>query len=93
MDDLEKMHALLLSYVGILAELHELGPDENLEYMLWDDLHRHPDQLELISKEQRNELIFLIIHTDSWVAYNFETGMFQIVEMDAWLSLLSKRGH
>jgi hypothetical protein len=93
MDELEKMQALLLSYVSLLAERHAKAPDENFEYDLWDDLHRDPAKLQLLSRPERNELIFLIINTDCWVAYNFETGMFQIIDMDAWMDLLEKRGH
>jgi hypothetical protein len=93
MSDLEKMQALLLSYVGLLAERHAYAPDENFEYDLWDDLHRDPAKLELISRPERNELIFLIINTDCWVTYNFDTGMFQLIDMDEWYPLLDKRGH
>jgi hypothetical protein len=93
MGDLKTMQELLLSYVGLLAERHSRAPDENFEYDLWDDLHRDPQQLTLVSRPERNELIFLIINTDSWVTYNFDTGMFGLIDMDAWLALLSKRGH
>jgi hypothetical protein len=82
-----------LSYVSLLAERNAYGPDENFEYALWDELHQDPQRLTLASREERNELIFLIINTDSWVAYNMDMGMFQLIDMDAWMSLFSKRGH
>jgi hypothetical protein len=93
MGTIETMQQLLLSYVGLLAERHARAPDTNFEYDLWDDLHRDPETLQLVSRPARNELIFLTINTDSWVTYNLETGMFQLIDMDAWLSLLSMRGH
>jgi hypothetical protein len=93
MDDLETMEALLLSYVGLLAERNAYAPGENFEYALWDDLHRDPATLQLLERPERNELIPLVIHTDKWVAYNMDTGRFQLIDLDAWLELLEKRGH
>jgi hypothetical protein len=79
----DAMQELLLSYVGLLAERHARAPDDNFEYDLWDDLHQDPQHLTLASREERNDLIFLIIQTDSFVTYNFDTGMFQLIDMDA----------
>jgi hypothetical protein len=33
------------------------------------------------------------MRSDSWVAYDLETGRFQAVDMDAWMRLLERRGH
>jgi hypothetical protein len=95
MDDAErrKMQALLLSYVGLLAERHAVGPDENFEYQLWDDLDGNPPPLRFLSNEEAAELTFLAMRTDSWVTYDFETGMFKLIAMDEWFELLRKRGH
>jgi hypothetical protein len=57
-----------------------------------DDLDR-PRDLQLLSPEEADELTSLAIRTDSWVAYNLKAGRFQVIDMDAWLLLLDKRGH
>jgi hypothetical protein len=93
MSQQDAMQELLLSYIRLLAEHHSRAPDSNFEYDLWDDLHQDPRQLTPASREERNELIFLAINTDSWVTCNLDTGMFQLIDMHAWMLLLQKRGH
>lgn len=85
------LHRFLLSYVGLLAQRHAFGPNDAFEYRLWDDLKRV--QPQLVSKEEQQELKQLNIRTDCWVAYNVETGMFQLVDMSAWRILLEHREH
>jgi len=92
-DELQKMKALLLSYVNLIAERHAFGPGENFEYLLWDDLHGTFEDTKYVSVEEGTEIIFLATQTDSWVAYNDDTRMFEVIDMDAWEDLLSKRGH
>ena len=89
----ETKRQLLLSYVGLLAERNSYGPDQNFEYLLWDDLKRGQGKTQLLSDEEAAEIVWLAIGTDSWVTYNLETGMFQLIDMDAWHMLLDKRGH
>ena len=84
---------LLLSYMGLLAERHSYGPDDNFEYLLWDDLKLGQGKTKLVTDQEASELVWLAIGTDSWVTYNLETGMFQLIEMDAWHMLLAKRDH
>jgi hypothetical protein len=93
MTDQATMQQLLLSYVGLLAERHSYAPDEGFEYALWDDLQRGANKTTLVSDEEASELVYLAINTDRWVTYNVATGMFQLIDMDAWMPLLQKRGH
>jgi hypothetical protein len=92
-DNQEIKRQLLLSYVSLLAERHAYGPEENFEYRLWDDLKRGQGKTRLVSDEEAAEIVYLAIETDSWICYNAETGMFQRIDMDAWMLLLEKRGH
>jgi len=92
-DDERQMKELLLSYVSLIAERNEFGPGDNFEYLLWDDLHGKFEDTKYVSFEEGHEIIFLATQTDSWVAYNDETRMFELIDMDAWEDLLSKRGH
>jgi hypothetical protein len=92
-DEQQKMKELLLSYVSLMAERNSFGPGENFEYVLWDELHGSTKDAKYVSVEEGYEIIFLATNTDSWVAYNDETRMFEVIDMDAWEELLSKRGH
>jgi hypothetical protein len=82
---------LLLSYVGLLAERHAFGPGDGFEFLLWDDLQRAKP--ELVSLDEKRELVFLIIRTDAWVSFNLETAMLQLIELDAWHIVLENRDH
>ena len=93
MSNLTIKKALLLSYVGLLAERHAYRPDEGFEYQLWDDLRHYPGPMTFVSRAEAKELIYLSVTTDSWVTCNLEIGMLQVIEMDAWMLLLEKRGH
>jgi hypothetical protein len=92
-DEHQKMKELLLSYVSLVAERNSFGPGENFEYLLWDTLHGSFAGTDYVSVEEGTEIIFLATQTDSWVAYNDNTRMFELIDMDAWKDLLSKRGH
>jgi hypothetical protein len=92
-DDLEKMRALLVSYVSLVADRNAFGPGENFEYRLWDTLHGQLQDTQYVSIEEGEEIIMLAVRTDSWVTYNDETRRLEIIDMDAWEDLLSKRGH
>jgi hypothetical protein len=82
---------LLLSYVSLLAERESYGPGDGFEYVLWDDLMRPVP--ELVSREERAELASLVIMSDHWVSFNMQTGMLQLIDIDAWRSLLERRDH
>src|SRR5215510_12151775 len=75
-DNLETMKQLLLSYVGLLAERNAYGPGEGFEFKLFGELQIH--EPTLISKDEQKELIQLVIHTDHWVCFNLQTGMYQL---------------
>jgi len=92
-DESQKMKELLLSYMGMVAERNAFGPGENFEYLLWDDLNGKFEDTKYVSIEEGVEIIFLATQSDSWVAYNDDTRMFELIDMDAWKELLSKRGH
>jgi hypothetical protein len=91
--DIAAMQELLLSYVGLMAERHGFGPDDNFEYQLWDDLHGLIKDTQYVSVAEGKEIIWLAVQTDSWVTYDFETGMFKLIDMPVWEDLLTKRGH
>jgi hypothetical protein len=82
---------LLLSYVGLLAERHAYGPGDGFEFLLWDDLLL--TQPTLVSTEEKHELVSLIIQTDAWVSFNVDTGMLQLIDIDAWRIMLQNRDH
>jgi hypothetical protein len=82
---------LLLSYVGLLAERHAYGPGDGFEFLLWDDLLLK--QPTLVSREEKKELVNLIIRTDAWVSFNLQTGMLQLIEIDDWRIVLDNRDH
>jgi hypothetical protein len=92
-DEIRKMKELLLSYVSLVAERNAFGPGDNFEYLLWDDLHGRFEDTKYVSFDEGNEIIGLAVNTDSWVTYNDDTRMFELIDMDAWEDLLSKRGH
>jgi hypothetical protein len=74
-----------------MAERHSYGPGENFEFLLWDDLLLKKPAL--VSLEEQMELIALIIRTDAWVTYDFETCMWRLIELDAWRIMLENRDH
>ena len=82
---------LLLSYVGLLAERHSYGPGDNFELILWDDLQLA--QPRIVSIDEKNELVSLMIRCDAWVAFNLDTGMLQLIDIDAWRIVLENRDH
>jgi hypothetical protein len=82
---------LLLSFVGLLAERHAYGPGDGFEFVLWDDLLLR--QPTLVSTEEKQELVSLIIRTNAWVSFNLETLMLQLIEIDAWCIVLENRDH
>jgi hypothetical protein len=82
---------LLLSYIGLLAERHAYGPGDGFEFILWDDLLRKVP--ELVSQEEKKELVSLIIKSDSWVAFDITTGMLEIINIDTWRLILENRDH
>jgi hypothetical protein len=82
---------LLLSFVGLLAECHAYGPGDGFEFVLWDDLLLK--QPTLVSREEKKELVNLIIRTEAWVSFNLETGMLQLIDIDAWRIVLEHRDH
>jgi hypothetical protein len=92
-DTPRKMKELLLSYVNLLAERNGFAPGDNFEYKLWDTLQGTFEATEYVSIDEGVELVYLAVQTDSWVTYNVETRMFELIDMDEWKALLSKRGH
>jgi hypothetical protein len=92
-DETQNMKELLLSYVSLIAERHRFGPGDNFEYLLWDDLHGRFEDTKCVSFDEGHEIIALAVNADSWVAYNDETRMFELIDMDAWEALLSKRNN
>jgi hypothetical protein len=92
-DEIAKMKELLLSYVSLIAERNAFGPGDNFEYLLWDDLHGRFEDTQYVSFEEGHEIIALAVRSDSWVAYNDNTRMFELIDMRAWEELLSKRNN
>jgi hypothetical protein len=93
MSEEEQMKALLLSYVGLMAERNAFAPGDNFEYKLWDDLHGQIKDTTYVSVDEGMEIIFLATQTDSWVTYNDETRMFELIDLDEREELIKKRGH
>jgi hypothetical protein len=93
MSETDKMKALLLSYVGLMAERNAFAPGDNFEYLLWDTLHGLIKDTTYVSLEEGTEIIWLATQTDSWVTYNDETRMFELIDLDEWEALVKKRGH
>jgi hypothetical protein len=46
-----------------------------------------------VSLEEAEEIIRLAVMTDSWVTYNDETCIWELIPMDEWEALLAKRRH
>ena len=82
---------LLLSFVGLMAERHAYGPGDGFEFVLWDDLLLK--QPTLVSTEEKQELVSLIIRMDAWVSFNVDTGMLELIDIDAWADVLEHREH
>jgi hypothetical protein len=82
---------LLLSYVVLVLERNGYGPGDNGEFRLWDDLLKK--EPELVSREEKQELVSLIIRLDQWVSFNVSTGMLQLIDIDAWRIMLENRDH
>jgi hypothetical protein len=92
-DEPQKMKELLLSYVSLLAERNSFAPGDNFEYKLWDTLQGTFEETEYVSIDEGVEIVYLAVETDSWVTYNDDTRMFELIDMDEWKALLSKRGN
>jgi hypothetical protein len=59
--------------------------------VLWDDLLLR--QPTLVSREEKKELVSLIIRMDAWVSFNVNTGMLELIDIDAWADVLEHRDH
>jgi hypothetical protein len=92
-DRIQKMKELLLSYVGLIAERNEFAPGDNFEYLLWDDLNGQIKDTKYVSFDEGYEIIGLAVNTDSWVTYNDETRMLELIDMDEWKEMLRRRGN
>jgi hypothetical protein len=94
MDDrIQKMKELLLSYIGLIAERNAFAPGDNFEYLPWDDLNGQIKDTKYVSFDEGYEIIGLAVNTDSWVTYNDETRMFDLIDLDEWKALVKNRGH
>jgi hypothetical protein len=87
------MKELLLSYVSLLAERNGFAPGDNFEYRLWDTLQGTFEETQYVSIDEGVEVVYLAVQTDHWVTYNDDTRMFELIDMEEWKDLLSKRGH
>jgi hypothetical protein len=85
------LRGILLTYVGLLAELNAYGPGDGFEFRLWDDLLL--EQPTLVDADIKRELVSLIMRTESWVAFNLDTGMLQFIDLEAWRMVLENRDH
>jgi hypothetical protein len=90
-DELQKMKEFLLSYVSLLAERNGFAPGDNFEYKLWDALQGTFEATAYVSIDEGVEIVYLAVQTDSWATYNDDTRMFELIDMDDWKDLLSKR--
>lgn len=93
MDEQQQIRAILLSYISLLAELHEKAIDDGIEYDLWDEVQQDGPPWRLIDHEQRDELRWLIAQSHCWATYDLMLGMLQIIDLDEWHSLLARRAH
>jgi hypothetical protein len=82
---------LLLSFVGLLAERHAYGPGDGFEFLLWDDLLLVKPTL--VSIEEKTELVSLIIRMNAWGSFNVDTGMLELIGIEAWADVLETRDH
>jgi hypothetical protein len=82
---------LLLSFVGLLAERHAYGPGDGFEFVLWDDLLLVKPTL--VSIEEKTELVSLIIRMNAWGSFNVDTGMLELIGIEAWADVLETRDH
>jgi hypothetical protein len=92
-DEPRKMKELLLSYVSLLAGRNGFAPGDNFEYKLWDTLQGTFEETQYVSIAEGVEIVYLAVNTDSWVTYNDDTRMFELIDMDEWQELLRKRGN
>jgi len=92
-DESQTMKELLLSYISLMAERHGFAPGDNFEYRLWDTLHGSFADTQYVSLDEGAEIIYLAVETDSWVTYNDETRMFELIDLDEWEELIKKRGN
>ena len=90
-DENQKMKELLLSYVSLLAERNGFAPGDNFEYRLWDTLQGSFEATDYVSIDEGVEIVYLAVETDSWVTYSEDSRMFELIDMDEWEDLLSKR--
>ncbi len=87
----ETLRGLLLIYVSLLGERHSYGPGDGFEFELWDDLQlKEP---KLVSRDEKQELVSLIIRLDAWVSFNVKIGMMQLIDIDAWRIVLNHRNN
>ena len=82
-----------VSYVGLLASRNGLAPGDNFEYRLWDTLQGTFEATQYVSIDEGVEIVYLAVETDSWVTYNDDSRMFELIDMDEWQALLRKRGN
>jgi hypothetical protein len=92
-DEQRKMKEFLLSYVSLVAGRNGFAPGDNFEYKLWDTLQGTFEDTEYVSIDEGVEIVYLAVQTDSWVTYNDDTRMFELIDMDEWKALLRKRGN
>jgi hypothetical protein len=92
-DQRDKMKELLLSYVSLVAGRNGFAPGDNFEYKLWDTLQGTFEETQYVSIDEGIKIVYLAVQTDSWVTYNDDTRMFELIDMDAWQALLRKRRH
>ena len=92
-DEPQKVKELLLSYIGLLAERNGFAPGDNFEYELWDTLQGTFKETQYVSIDEGVEIVYLAVETDSWVTYNDDTRMFELIDLDEWQALLRKRGN
>jgi hypothetical protein len=92
-DETQNMKELLLSYVSLIAERNSFAPGDNFEYLLWDTLHGRFEDTQYVSLDEGHEIVALAVNADSWVTYNDDSRMFELIDMREWEELLKKRGH
>lgn len=93
MSDIPQMKELLLSYISLTAGRNGYAPGDHFEYRLWDTLHGKFEDTKYVSLEEGEEIVWLAVQTNCWVTYNGETRMFEVIDLDEWEELMTKRGH